>query len=119
MDLFPLFVFLLLVLIIGASLLLLSNWLGYKKSHNKEEAFESGVSPVGKVGGRINIKFYKTLVFFLLFQAQMLLLYPWALSYGESTVQKFLIGEFLASILLLAAGFLFLLSNKAFDWGEE
>jgi NADH-quinone oxidoreductase subunit A len=95
--------------IVGASLL------GPKKpSKVKSEAFECGQPPYSMPTGRIAIKFYLTAILFILFDVELVFLYPWAVVYLQ------LGGWGLASmgifLGILMVGFFYAWDNGALNW---
>ncbi len=51
----------------------------------KQMAYESGMDPVGSARMQFDIKFYLIAILFLVFDVELLFLYPWAvIAYGES-----------------------------------
>lgn len=60
-------------------LLFLSNWLGPKKSNPvKGETFECGNIPISKADNRFTVKFYTIAILFVLFDIEIVFLFPWA-----------------------------------------
>src|SRR5687768_883192 len=49
----------------------------------KSEPFECGQVPLSLPGGRLAIKFYLTAILFILFDVELVFLYPWAVVYRE------------------------------------
>ena len=97
----------LVVFVIGAIsistlLLILSRFLGGRsKGHCKHEPFESGISPVGTSRLRISIKFYLVAIAFLIFEAEALFLYSYAISVRETGWAGFIGAAVFIAILLV------------------
>lgn len=86
---------------ISSLLLILSRFLGGRsKGHSKHEPFESGITPVGTSRLRISIKFYLVAIAFLIFEAEALFLYSYAISVRETGWAGF-IGATVFIIILL------------------
>ena len=51
-----------------------------RKTSVKQMPYESGMDPVGDARGRFDVRFYLVAVVFLLFDVELLFLYPWAVS---------------------------------------
>ena len=61
---------------------MLASVLGPKKpSAVKSEPFECGQVPFSIPAGRLSIKFYLTAILFVLFDVELVFLYPWAVAY--------------------------------------
>lgn len=80
----------------------------------KGEAYESGILPFGDAKRRFPIQFYMVAVSFILFDVEVILLYPWAVAarklglFGLIAIATFLI--------LLIVGFIYEWKNDAFKW---
>ena len=93
----------------------LSSVLGPKKpSAVKSEAFECGEVPFSLPIGRLSVKFYLTAILFMLFDVELVFLYPWAVVFrglGASGLVEVVI--FLA---VLMVGFFYAWDNGALEW---
>jgi NADH-quinone oxidoreductase subunit A len=79
----PIFLFLIVALFAGASMMILSAspFLNPKKSTRvKQMPYESGMDPIGDARQRFDVRFYLVAIVFLLFDVELLFLYPWAVS---------------------------------------
>lgn len=91
-------------------------WLlgGRSVGRAKNQPFESGVVSQGSARLRISAKFYLVAMFFVIFDAEALYLYAWAVSVRESGWLGFVEAFIFISILL--AGLFYLLRIGALDW---
>ena len=65
----------------AASILILTHTIGpRKKTAVKEMPYESGMDPVGDARQPFDTKFYLVAILFLVFDVELLFLYPWAVS---------------------------------------
>jgi NADH-quinone oxidoreductase subunit A len=89
--------------------------LGPKKpSPVKAEPFECGQVPFSLPGGRLSIKFYLTAILFVLFDVELVFLYPWAVAYqGLGVLGLIEMGIFLG---ILMVGFFYAWDNGALEW---
>ena len=63
------------------SLLKLAEWLGPKRPRAiKASAYESGMDPVGTARERYSVKFYLVGMIFIVFDVEIVFMYPWAVS---------------------------------------
>ncbi len=77
----PLFIFILVGISVGVGMFGASALLGPKrKSAVKDMPYESGVNPVGDARQRFDVRFYLVAIVFLLFDVELLYLYPWAVA---------------------------------------
>jgi NADH-quinone oxidoreductase subunit A len=91
-------------------------WLlgGRSVGRAKNEPFESGVVSQGSARLRISAKFYLVAMFFVIFDAEALYLYAWAVSVRENGWLGFI--EAFIFIAILLAGLFYLLRIGALDW---
>jgi NADH-quinone oxidoreductase subunit A len=75
----PIFLFVLVAVLTAISMLVASALLGPKKSTAvKEMPYESGMDPIGDARQRFDVRYYLVAIVFLLFDVELLFLYPWA-----------------------------------------
>jgi NADH-quinone oxidoreductase subunit A len=98
-----------------ATTMVLTHVIGPKlKSKKKELAFESGIKSVGDARQPFAIKYFLTAILFVLFDVEIIFLYPWAVNYKElGTTGLVSMGLFL---LLFFAGFYYIIKKKALEW---
>ena len=85
-----------------------------KKTSNKLEAFECGVESQGNARNPFSIKYFLTAILFVLFDVEVIFMYPWAVNFRELGIYGFL--EMLVFMALLLAGFYYVIKRKALDW---
>lgn len=75
-------VLLLVALAFGAGNLVLTHILGpTRQGKIKGTVYESGVNPIGSARRRFNVRFYVVAMTFLLFDVEIVFLYPWAVTF--------------------------------------
>ncbi len=80
----------------------------------KLSPFESGKDPFSLPMGRLTIKFYLTAILFILFDIELVFLYPWAVVYRTLGILGLVeMGIFLG---VLMVGFVYAWDNGALDW---
>jgi NADH-quinone oxidoreductase subunit A len=85
-----------------------------KPSPVKSEPFECGQAPFSLPTGRLSVKFYLTAILFVLFDVELVFLYPWAVAYHVlGTTGLIEMGLFLAILML---GFFYAWDNGALEW---
>jgi NADH-quinone oxidoreductase subunit A len=79
----PIFLFLIVAIVVGASMIILSAspFLNPRKTTRvKQMPYESGMDPIGDARQRFDVRFYLVAIVFLLFDVELLFLYPWAVA---------------------------------------
>lgn len=78
----PLLIFLSVAIATGAGMIILSQVIGPRKNTAvKLMPYESGMDPVGDARQRFDVRYYLIAIAFLLFDVELLYLYPWAVSH--------------------------------------
>lgn len=81
LDLPPLVVYALVLVGFVVTTLILAHVVGpRKKTPVKQMPYESGMDPVGDARQPFNVRFYLVAILFLVFDVELLFLYPWAVS---------------------------------------
>ena len=94
---------------------LLAQLLGPKRpSAVKSEPFECGQLPFSLPVGRLSIKFYLTAILFILFDVELVFLYPWAVVYR--TLGGVGLTQMVIFLGVLMVGFFYAWDNGALDW---
>src|SRR5437588_12532978 len=76
---YPIFLYLLVVLAFAAISLIAAHTIGpNRRTRVKLMPYESGMDPVGDARQHFDIKFYLMAILFLVFDVELLFLYPWA-----------------------------------------
>jgi NADH-quinone oxidoreductase subunit A len=90
----------------GVANVVLSQMLGPKRTGKvKAMTYESGMNPVGTARKRFNVRFYLIAVVFLVFDVEIIFLYPWASTFSSLAPHSD------ASLLWLARIMFFLLTT--------
>src|ERR1035438_10515626 len=77
----PIFLFILVAVLMAVAMLVASALLGPSKaSAVKEMPYESGMDPAGDARQRFDVRYYLVAIVFLLFDVELLFLYPWAVA---------------------------------------
>lgn len=129
-DYYPVFLFLGFLILfalgtLGASQLL--HWLGlkpYRATAVKLMPYESGMDPVGSARMQFDVKFYLIAILFLVFDVELLFLYPWAVvaySDGAGPRWRELFGrtvfwEVIVFIASLGVGYVYAWRKGVFKW---
>lgn len=80
----PLFLILMMVIGSAAAVMVLTKLIGPSRAgKTKGAAYESGMKPVGTARKRFNVRFYLIAMVFLVFDVEIIFLYPWATTFGN------------------------------------
>jgi NADH-quinone oxidoreductase subunit A len=91
-----------------------------KRSQVKDSAYECGMVPVGEGSTRMSIKFYLVAMLFILFDIEVVFLYPWAVIYREmlkdAATKNLVLGSMVTFLVILFVGYIYAVKKRAFDW---
>ena len=126
----PVFLLLILAIALGGGQLLVSAILGKRAPGNevKNSPYECGIEPEGDAHTRFSVKFYLVAVLFILFDIEVVFLYPWAVHFGggepagvfdtRGELVRFLFVEMTVFITILFLGWYWVVKKGALDWEE-
>jgi NADH-quinone oxidoreductase subunit A len=83
----------------------------------KDSAYECGMVPQGEVQPRFSVKFYLVAMLFILFDLEIVFMYPWAVVYRESIRHNSVIfWSMFSFISILMIGYIYALRKGVLDW---
>jgi NADH-quinone oxidoreductase subunit A len=85
-----------------------------RKSDVKGAAWESGIESVGDARTPISYKYFMTAILFVLFDVEIIFLYPWAVNFREFGVEGFV--QMMVFMTLLLAGFFYVIKKGILKW---
>ena len=102
-----------------AALLFLASVLGpQNRTRTKQEPFECGAVPVGEARERrFNVQFYLVGMLFILFDIEVIFMYPWAVSLHRLGAPAFF--AMLSFVLVLAVGLIYVWRKGILDWNRK
>ena len=101
--------------VIPALFIAVSRSLGPRKpSTVKAEPFECGNPATGPAWGRFSVKFYLTAILFIVFDVEVVFLYPWAILYRRLGVFGFV--EMSIFVAILTLGLAYVWRKGALEW---
>jgi len=118
-DYLPIVLQILIAIGFAVSALLISVLLGKsgQRTRAKDTAYECGMLPQGAGQPRFSVKFYLVAMLFILFDLEIVFMYPWAVVYKEAITHGTLIfWSMLSFISILMVGYLYALKKGALDW---
>ena len=102
----------------AVSMLALSYLLGPKnKTRTKQLPFECGAVSVGSASRlRVNVRFYLVAVLFVLFDVEVVFMYPWAVALADIGWSGFI--QMLVFAGMLSVGFMYVWRKGIFNWNN-
>lgn len=85
-----------------------------RKTNNKLVVYESGMDPVGTARDRFSVKFYLVAMLFIIFDIEIVFMYPWAVNYKQLGLFAFI--EMLVFVLILFVGYIYLVRKGGLKW---
>ena len=113
----PIFIYLIVVAFIGSALILVSALVGRKNpSAEKLSTYECGMAPIKDARRRLDIRFYLIAMLFIIFDIEVVFLYPWAILFDrfEPMIFGFIEMVFFVAVLLL--GYVYVWRKGALNW---
>ncbi|MEM6885358.1 MAG: NADH-quinone oxidoreductase subunit A [Verrucomicrobiota bacterium] len=111
-----------LALSVAVGGIVLSIILGKKgrKSKVKDSAYECGKVAVGPAQPRFSVKFYLVAMIFVLFDIEVIFMYPWAVSFIDNLglIGPQVFWAMFVFVLLLEVGHLYAYKKGVFDWNK-
>jgi NADH-quinone oxidoreductase subunit A len=91
-----------------------------RRSRIKDTAYECGMLPVGEGCPRMSVKFYLVAMLFILFDIEVVFLYPWAVVYKDLLKENapLIFGSMFSFLGILFVGYIYALKKQAFDWNK-
>jgi NADH-quinone oxidoreductase subunit A len=89
-----------------------------KKSKIKLEAFECGIESQGNARIPFSIKYFLIAILFVLFDVEVIFMYPWAVNFKEytNTMGPALFVEMLLFVAFVLFGFYYIIKKGALKW---
>jgi NADH-quinone oxidoreductase subunit A len=117
------------VLLLGAlavaatgGMILFSVILGKRGARNKikDTAYECGMLPVGEGSTRMSVRFYLVAMLFILFDIEVVFMYPWAVVYkqmlADELTRNMILGAMVSFLGILFVGYIYAVKKQAFNW---
>ena len=104
----------------AVSALLISVVLGKagRRNPTKDSAYECGMLPIGGAQPRFSVKFYLVAMLFILFDIEIVFMYPWAVVYRQSIAEQgaLIFWSMLSFVGILTVGYVYAIMKGALDW---
>ncbi len=118
----PFLVQVVLAAVITAVVIGISHLVGqrFRPDAIKDTAYECGMLPIGEGSTRMSVKFYLVAMLFILFDIEVVFMYPWAVVYksmlADPATRNLILGSMLSFLGILFVGYLYAVKKNAFDW---
>jgi NADH-quinone oxidoreductase subunit A len=111
----PIGIMMILAVAFGLFLVNINRWIGPRRpSEEKLSTYESGMEPVKSARERFSVKFYLVAVLFIIFDIEIVFMYPWAVQFRSLGLFGYV--EMLVFIAILLVGYLYILKKGALQW---
>ena len=118
----PILVFALLGAVVGSAFVMLNHLIGPKRSKSptaasrrQAEPYESGIPVEAARGMRFGVSFYLIAMLFILFDIEVVFLYPIGVIFRAAD-SLFVLGELVTFVVLLLVAFVYVWRKGALDW---
>ena len=106
---------------LAAAMLVGSVMLGKSGTRNatKDSAYECGMLPIGEAQPRFSVKFYMVAMLFVLFDIEVVFMYPWAIVFRDMVAEHSVIFWSMAGFAgILLVAYLYALMKGALKWND-
>ena len=103
----------------AASALIVSVLLGKvgKRTKIKDTAYECGMLPEGNSQPRFSVKFYLVAMLFILFDIEIVFMYPWAVVYADMVKHgTTILWSMISFVSILTVGYVYALKKGVLNW---
>lgn len=112
---FPILALAVVALVLALVLVGVSIFIGKRtRAKEKTSPYECGVDPVGDTRDPVPVKYYMVAILFIIFDIEIVFLYPWAVIYDSLGWFGFF--EMLVFIAILLTGYFYILGKGALKW---
>jgi NADH-quinone oxidoreductase subunit A len=114
-EYFPIVLMAIVALGFVVTTMVATHWLGPKrKTKIKQEAFECGIESQGNARSPFSIKYFLVAILFVLFDVEVIFMYPWAVNFRELGVFGLL--EMFSFMGLMIVGLIYVIRRGALNW---
>lgn len=114
-DYFPIVLQILAALGFVVMTMVMTHLIGPKRrTADKLENFECGIEQQGDARSPISVKYFLVAILFVLFDVEVIFMYPWAVNFREFGFQGFI--EMFVFVGFLLAGLFYVVKKGALDW---
>lgn len=111
----PIFLMVAIGVLAGVVFVNISRWIGPKHpSEEKLSTYESGMEPVRSARERFSVKFYLVAMLFIVFDIEIVFMYPWAVMFRHLGLPGFI--EMMTFVAVLVVGLVYIVKKGALRW---
>jgi NADH-quinone oxidoreductase subunit A len=111
----PIIIFIIVSLCLVLTIVFTSMWVAPSNTYfNKITQYESGFNAFQNTKRQINIKFYLVAILFLIFDIEILFIYPWAMAFYSLSTYGFY--SMMIFFIMLLIGFIYEWKKGALSW---
>ena len=112
---FPILIFLIFAIAVSCVFVILPLIFNVRtQERNKLSSYECGSQIIGKAYGIFDLRFYLVAILFIIFDIEILFLFPWAVALKSLSINGFLIA--MVFLFILTLGFIYEWKKGALDW---
>ena len=104
----------------AAGNLIVSKLVGKRAKSNptQDSPYECGMLAEGEGSSRMSVKFYLVAMLFILFDIEVVFMFPWAVVYKDMLSQNadLIFGSMISFLGILLVGYIYAVKKNAFDW---
>ena len=115
----PILILMIFAVVFAIASIFASRFFGPKNPNPvKLSTYESGMEPVGTARTRFSVKYYMAAMLFIIFDIEIVFLYPWAVAYRkfEGASLWYALIEMIIFMVILIVGYLYMLRKGALKW---
>ncbi len=89
-----------------------------RPNREKLSTYESGMKPVGSTHERVSVKYYLVAMFFIIFDLEVIFVYPWAIQFKRlfNEIGSAVFFSMLIFLIVLELGYLYAYKKGGFKW---
>lgn len=88
-----------------------------RRNPTKDSAYECGMLPLGGPQPRFAVKFYLVAMLFILFDLEVVFMYPWAVAFRDSVkVSPIILWSMFSFIGIITVGYVYAIKKGVLDW---
>jgi NADH-quinone oxidoreductase subunit A len=111
----PIAIMMLFAVAFGLFLVNVNKWIGPRRpNEEKLSTYESGMEPIRSARERFSVKFYLVAMLFIIFDIEIVFMFPWAVKFRELGMFGFV--EMLIFLFIILVGYVYILRKGALRW---
>lgn len=89
-----------------------------RRNATKDIAYECGMLPETKAAPRFSVKFYLVAMLFILFDIEVIFMYPWAVVFKDFVAANdhLILWSMISFVVILTVGYVYALKKGVLDW---